>query len=193
MKHESICQLFDYWNERRGAREAPERSEIEPGAIRRALADTFILAFDTCSGYPFRIAGTRICAAFGRELKSEGFVDLWRPEDRALVTQVLPAVAQEYLGIIANARAESGEGTIEYELLILPLKHRIGADARFIGALAPVEVPYWFGMSAIGPLALSTHRYLTLGSRRQSVRKDATSSSPGRLARGFLVYEGGRS
>ena len=45
MKHESIRQLFDYWNERRGTREAPERSDIEPGAIRRALADTFILGF----------------------------------------------------------------------------------------------------------------------------------------------------
>jgi hypothetical protein len=193
MKHESICQLFDYWNERRGAREAPERSDIDPGAIRRALADTFILSFDTCSGYPFRIAGTRICAAFGRELKSEGFVGLWRPEDRSLVTQALPAVAQEYLGIVGSARAESRQGTIEYELLILPLKHRMGADARFIGALAPVELPFWFGMSAIGPLKLCTHRYLTLGSRRQSVRKADSSSSPARLACGFLVYEGGRS
>src|SRR5438132_7811566 len=99
MKHESICQLFEYWNERRGAREAPERSDIEPGAIRRALADTFILSFDGCAGYPFRIAGTRICAAFGRELKNVAFVDLWRMQDRPLIAQILSSVAQEHIGV----------------------------------------------------------------------------------------------
>ena len=74
MKHASIRELFEYWNERRGRRRRPTERDIEPGAIRRVLADTFILAFDAAAGHPFRIAGTRVCAAFGRELKSEAFV-----------------------------------------------------------------------------------------------------------------------
>ena len=43
MKHSSNRELFEYWNKRRGRRSAPERGEIEPGAIRHVLADTFIL------------------------------------------------------------------------------------------------------------------------------------------------------
>jgi hypothetical protein len=73
MKHSSIRELFDYWNERRGRRAAPERGDIEPGDIRGVLADTFILAFDAPASHPFRIAGTRVCALFGRELKGEAF------------------------------------------------------------------------------------------------------------------------
>src|SRR6184192_2979687 len=34
MKHPSIRRLFDYWNERRGARLLPRREDIEPEAIR---------------------------------------------------------------------------------------------------------------------------------------------------------------
>ena len=80
MKHPSIRELFDYWNKRRGGRPAPERGEIEPGAIRHVLADTFILAFDAGAGHPFRIAGTRVCALFGRELKGAAFWTCGRRE-----------------------------------------------------------------------------------------------------------------
>src|SRR5258705_7752830 len=64
MKQASSRDVFNYWNERRGGRPAPDRSEIEPGAIRRALGDTFILAFDAGAEHPFRLAGTRVCALF---------------------------------------------------------------------------------------------------------------------------------
>ena len=74
MKHPSTRELFDYWNARRGRRLAPERDDIEPGHIRRVLADTFIFAFDEGKGHPFRLAGTRVCALFGRELKGEAFM-----------------------------------------------------------------------------------------------------------------------
>ena len=43
MKHPSNRELFDYWNERRGERLAPERADIEPAAIRHVLGDTFVL------------------------------------------------------------------------------------------------------------------------------------------------------
>ena len=43
MKHPSNRELFNYWNERRGPRLAPERADIEPSAIRHVLGDTFVL------------------------------------------------------------------------------------------------------------------------------------------------------
>ena len=71
MKHPSSRDLYAYWNERRGSRLAPERADIEPSAIRQVLGDTFVLAADSVAQHPFRLAGTRLCALFGRELKSE--------------------------------------------------------------------------------------------------------------------------
>ena len=54
MKQASSRELFGYWTARRGTRRAPERGEIEPSAIRRALGDVFILEFDRSAGHPFR-------------------------------------------------------------------------------------------------------------------------------------------
>jgi hypothetical protein len=163
MKHRSSRELFAYWDVQRGSRTAPEHCEIDPGAIRRVLADTFVLAVDDYAGHPFRIAGTRLCAAFGRELKSENFIRLWRPQDRAFVSDLLAVVVDETIGFVACARAGGAEGEIELELLALPLKHRGRPDARILGALAPIELPYWVGISALGPLALGPHRFLPLG------------------------------
>ena len=91
MKQASSRELFGYWAARRGKRTAPERGEIEPSAIRRALGDVFILEFDRRGGHPFRLAGTRVCALFGRELKNEPFLNLWDEETRVQVAQLSPS------------------------------------------------------------------------------------------------------
>src|SRR6185437_10497068 len=73
MKHSSTRAVFEYWNKRRGMRPAPDRSEIEPSEIRLALGDTFMLAADFVDQLRFRLAGTRVCALFCREIKGEVF------------------------------------------------------------------------------------------------------------------------
>jgi hypothetical protein len=192
MKHSSIRELFEYWNDRRGLRAAPERGDIEPGAIRRILADTFMLAFDDRTGHPFRIAGTRVCAAFGRELKGEAFADLWASDDQELVRDILTAVARETMGVVLSARGKSANGgTLELEAIVLPLSHRGRTDARIVGALAPVEIPYWLGASALGPLTLSTHRYLDPGLTTEAPHLRPVLSI-GRIRRGLVVYDGGQ-
>jgi hypothetical protein len=194
MKHASIRQLFDYWNERRGLRAAPERADIEPGAIRRVLADTYILAFDPPGGHPFRIAGTRVCAAFGRELKNEPFVELWRAEDRALIRSLIEVVARETTGLVASARAVNSAGdALDFEVLALPLKHRGRTDARLLGALAPSTMPYWFGIEPLGALTLGSHRHLGAVAATAALPRLAPTLPEARLSHGFLVYDGGQS
>jgi hypothetical protein len=193
MKHSSIRELFNYWNERRGRRAAPERGDIEPGEIRGLLADTFILAFDAPTSHPFRIAGTRVCALFGRELKGEPFVDLWAAASQPLVHDLLTVVASEATGAVAGVRAANLEGSsFEFELLALPLYHRGRTNARLLGALVPTNVPAWLGTSALGPLTLGTLRYLGPG-----IAVDAGPPVPafmnGRPHRGLVVYDGGRT
>lgn len=194
MKHPSIRQVFDYWNDRRGLRAAPERAEIEPGAIRHVLADTFMLAYDTRSGHPFRIAGTRVCAAFGRELKGEPFIGLWTDASRALVQELLLVVAQESIGVVASSHGEVTTGeALDLELVVLPLSHRGRTDVRVLGALAPTEKPYWLGTSTLRTLALGTLRYLGPQSTPPGIPRVAPSIPNGRLRRGLVIYDGGQS
>jgi hypothetical protein len=193
MKHSSIRELFDYWNERRGLRAAPERGDIEPGAIRRVLADTFLLGFDQGGGHQFRIAGTRVCAVFGRELKGEDFVHLWGADSKDLIRDLLTIVAQETIAVAVSARGENADGaSLELELIILPLSHRGRTGARVMGALAPSETPYWLGTSTLGALTLRTHRYLDPSLTLDAAPSLRPAAPTGRIRRGLMVFDGGQ-
>ncbi len=193
MKHASSRELFDYWNKQRALRCAPERSDIEPGAIRHILADTFILAYDMRSGHPFRIAGTRVCAAFGRELKGESFAGLWAASSKTLLRDLLTIVGQESVGVVAGVSGECATGVLDLELVLLPLSHRGRTDVRVLGALTPVETPYWLGTSTLSPLTLGPLRYLTPEHTIPVIRHAMPIAPAGRARRGFVVYDGGQS
>ena len=198
MKHASTRELYDYWTSRRRTRAAPERNEIEPGAIRRVLADTFMLNFDPRGGHPIRIAGTRVCAAFGRELKGAAFTEIWDADSRQLVHDILAVVATESVGVVAAASGQSRVGApLGLELLALPLAHRGGASTRILGALVPTELPYWLGVETLGALALGTIRYLgpQTAPRAPSLRSPARRGGLrwGRARQGLLVYDGDRA
>jgi hypothetical protein len=194
MKHASIRELFDYWNTRRGTRAMPDRGDIEPSSIRRVLADTFILAVDSPTGHPFRIAGTRVCAAFGRELKGASFIDLWTAESQERIRDLLAVVTTEFVGVAAGVTGRSDDGAVlDLEMLTLPLAHRNRPDARVLGALVPREVPYWLGVNTLGRLSLGTIRYLGADTDAKPAPRKLMHAQPTRRARhGLVVYDGGQ-
>jgi hypothetical protein len=194
MKHSSTRELHAYWNERRGARTAPERGDIEPGAIRKALGDTFILASDPTRGYVFRLAGTRVCALFGRELRGESFAALWARSGRAPVRDLLGVIASEATGVVAGASGRTREGfATDLELLLLPLTHRGQNNARMIGALAPLTAPVWLGASRLESIDLGHLRHLAPTLDGAGVPRFV--AAPGRIEprSGLVVYPGGRA
>jgi hypothetical protein len=187
MKHPSIRHLFDYWNGRRGRRVAPARSDIEPTAIRHVLADTFILSGDPRRGYQFRIAGTRVCALFGRGLKGDAFLDLWAPASRDEIGTILSTVSDEAVGVVASATGSNAAGAaLDLELLLLPLSygHR---DERLFGAVVPTAPPRWLGTHPLSNLRIDTGGSVVV----EGTGKISAPRSLGRLRHGFVVYDGG--
>src|SRR5262245_1342939 len=77
MKHPASRELYAYWTAQRGTRRAPNRNQIDPGVIRGILGDSFMINREVGTDAVFRLAGTRICDMFGRELKGERFLSLW--------------------------------------------------------------------------------------------------------------------
>jgi hypothetical protein len=195
MKHVSSRLLFDYWNERRGDELAPDRSDIEPGPIRGALSDTFILSFNPLTGHTFRLAGTRVCALMGHELKGQSFIDLWDKPKRRPLLNLTTIVADESVGLVCGALGWTGEGySVELELLLLPLRLRGRTHVRMIGVLAPLSSPYWLGASPIVTIALGQHRFV--GSRADSMPPPVLAIPDEVMARvrhGLVVYDGGQT
>jgi hypothetical protein len=199
MKHPSVRALFEYWDQRRGRRPAPERGDIEPAAIRHVLADTFVLSFEPRMGHPFRLAGTRVCALFARELKGEAFLDLWPAQGRKDIRELLSIVAHESVGVVASVSAASTAGAaLNLELLALPLSHHGQTHARLLGVLAPAEPPLWLGAAALVDLRLGTHRYVGpevaggLAPRAGSSTTMAPHAPAGKVRHGLVVYDGGQ-
>jgi hypothetical protein len=149
MKQDGSIALFHYWNRLRDGRPAPKRTEIEPADVKRLLADTFILERDTRNEAVFRLAGTRLCAVYGRELKGFSFPSLWQDKDRRLVGRLIHGVFESanvvvivFDGISTNQRSNP------FEMIVLPLEG--GADnQRCLGAVSAIEKPFWLGADPI--------------------------------------------
>ncbi len=193
MKHPSTKALFAYWNERRGNRPAPERGDIDPVKIRHALGDTFMLAADFVDQLRFRLAGTRVCALFCREIKGEAFSALWSESSQKAVEDLLTIVNDEVVGAVAGVTGRTEDGAeADLEILLLPLAYSGHARIRALGVLAPVVPPYWLGEKPVVELELGTLRHI--GSELDGLRPARFGTGPEnvRLRHGFVVYSGGR-
>jgi hypothetical protein len=183
MKHPSNREFFAYWDAKRGDARAPDRSDIEPNAVRELLGDIFVLSYDHVAGYPFRVAGTRVCALLGCDLKDRSFSALFAPQARREIEEIVAVVSEEMLAAVAGIAASAEDGsTAHLELLLLPFNNRAHAPVSLTGLLAP----FGDGHSVLRDLTVTSWRYLGHPPQRlipRALRKLA-------VARGFMVYEG---
>lgn len=194
MKQAASQELFNHWNQVRGSRMEPERSELDPGAIRGVLADTFILEVDPQFQFPMRIAGTRIGALFATELKGKPFVDLWRSDARKPLLELLMTVIDDRSPAIAGIKAEpDGYQPLDLEMLLLPLRHFGKTHARIIGSMAPRFIPPWLGMAAIPGLALNSMRIIRRPADLAQLTSEGAALHGTRTPRygHLVVHEGG--
>ena len=186
MKHPSSQQFFAYWDEVRGSEAAPARSAFEPGPVRHLLGDSFVLAYEHSSGFPFRVAGTRLCALLGCDVKGQRFDQLWQPQSRKEVVDLIGIVVEEQIGTVAGATAMVNGMPLFLELLLLPFAARTQTPASLAGILAPLTVPAVPDYGGVRDLALTSWRHV--GHRPQSIRRRVLRKIS--AARGFMVYEG---
>ncbi len=151
MQFEKTKKMLEYWQNLKGDRQAPARNEIEPSDIRSLLGDTFILEINhKLKIVIYRLAGTRLCEAYGRELKGLGFLTPWNEEDNLAVLQ---AITNTYASFTPNclnhyAKTEHGRFT-EYETLLLPLAPVPDGTSRVIGITSPKKPAFWHGVEPI--------------------------------------------
>jgi hypothetical protein len=209
MKQDGTIELFHYWNRLRNGRPAPRRTDVEPADIKRLLADTFILE-KAADGLPtFRLAGTRLCATFGRELKGYSFLSLWRERDQALIARTIESAFEaRAVVVVVFEGASSNAHTHEFELIALPLDGG-RFHPRVLGSMAAGNRPYWIGADPIVECQIASVRVvdperepLFLKNRPAlsvpPLAPDATAFTEtvrpgtGRRIRHLVVYNGGR-
>jgi hypothetical protein len=150
MQKTSSRTLYEYWNTLRGARSAPDRRDIDPTRIRGALANTFILELNPDGGFDFRLAGSHLCAAYCRELKSRSFTSLWHSRDRDALDTLVRAVTEDHaVALVTFTATTEVKTSVAFETILLPVRHNGSTQTRLLGAMTAIETPYWFGVQPI--------------------------------------------
>jgi hypothetical protein len=146
MQQPTSLQLYAYWDRVRNGRFAPRRFEVEPAKIAALLPETFIAEGAGLLGCRFRLAGTKICEQFGRELRGADLLSLWNDTDRDAVASLLRTVLTDgavgYGNFTAYTRTERHTG---FEFVLLPLIHTGDAINRILGAITAIKSPFWLG------------------------------------------------
>ncbi len=147
MKQTASLWLFSYWNELRNGRKAPNRFEIEPVKIGPLLPETFILETGENRNFRFRLAGTRICETYGYELKGLDFISFWHDRnEREAIECLLHTIKEDGSTGLLEFTAFNEEGeSCRFEILLLPLIHSGEEVNRIMGALSPIDTPWWLG------------------------------------------------
>ncbi|KQR67981.1 PAS domain-containing protein [Rhizobium sp. Leaf341] len=161
MKTRTSTEIFRYWQSLCENGRIPSREHLDPGAIRDVLPDVFILEpTDADSGRTmsprFRLAGTRLCALFVRELRGTGFDTLWSAADMQALNDVTRRVQRAGEPAVIQASGMTGGGErLATELVLLPLTSRSGRLDRIFGSLAPTSRPTWIGAHPLPFLSIN--------------------------------------
>ena len=186
MRHMKTKRMMDYWltllanaNEDsiQGPNKTwPDRSDIQPAACPDILGDMFILDIKG-SDNQYRLAGTRLCAMHGRELKNEGFADGYAEQDQRTAENWVFGLSTDDYAVLICADATNTHGKIlPLETLLLPLNHHGSRGHRVLGITVPLEEAFWLGSVGILKQTIRSVRMLrpweTAGWESTNLRAD---------------------
>ncbi|WP_275790876.1 PAS domain-containing protein [Pararhizobium gei] len=161
MRSRTTIEIYAYWDGLRRNRDAPNRSEIDPSQVRHILPDLFILERTARGDIRFRLAGTRICGLFARELRGSRFDSLWLGEQMVQLAGIAFQVMANATPVVLSASTKNSTGDLlTAEIVLLPLRSPNGAIDRIIGSLTPLSRPVWLEATPVNFLELKNLRAL---------------------------------
>jgi len=158
LSHKNTRHVHTYWRERcRGGR-IPDRTDIEPAAIAKALGTTVILQNRNNRGYTFQLAGSRLCMVAGRELQGEPISAFFNGSDLAPLEQGLRAVETEHTFVIYGMTGFTHDArTVAFETVFMPLSSEA---PTILGVIQHLSTPLWLGTQPVIGLQIETIRMM---------------------------------
>jgi len=129
--------VYDYWNALRNGRATPRRGDVDPAGLRSVLPHVMLLERIRADEIVFRLAGTRICQAFGRELRDYAVQSLWDNSHRSLIGAALGASLKRAAPLLLRFRAHAlGREPRDGEMMMLPLLDKTGGATLWLASFA---------------------------------------------------------
>lgn len=162
IRHQANRDFFQYWNTIRAHAPAPEQKSMDPARIGEALPDVFIIDVAPTGAYEMRLAGTRLCAMWGTELRGMDALALWEGQDREGAEMLFHSVLEDGAVAVVSLEVANERGqTLDVEMVAMPLLRGSGRTPgrgpsdpapgvkRIIGAFTPWQQPFWLGQMPI--------------------------------------------
>ena len=120
-------QMYDYWQGKRAARRMPSRRDIDPVDIPRLLPNILIsevVAAPAGVRYRYRLAGTAVARAFGRDPTGHFVDELTNGAYREFIVGLHRTVCEERRALFCESRyLAQPELDMLVKRLLLPVSH----------------------------------------------------------------------
>jgi hypothetical protein len=136
LDYPSVSAVQAYWEELRGGRGMPARSEVDPAAISAALSHTFIAEMVAPGVARLRVAGSHLNDLLGMEARGMPLSVYMTGETRRELAAAIQQVSQ---GARAQLPLRSdpgiGKPALDGLLALMPMRDRAGQATRILGVL----------------------------------------------------------
>ena len=133
---EVLARVFDWWERTRGTRPAPSRAELDPAAIRFALADLALVEVEQGAAglrFRYRLVGNNLVTRDGYNMRGKYLEEMPEAEYRRRVQAAWTEVVGSAQPSFAIRKAIFDGRLRRYESLILPLCTGEGAVSHILG------------------------------------------------------------
>ena len=132
-----LAQVEAHWEDIRGRRLVPARSEVDPHALQGVLAHVFILERISTGLARFRIAGVHLSDLMGTEVRGLPASAIFEPTSRDKLSDAMQAVFDDPSVVRMELSSAKGFGRADLtgDMMLLPLRSDLGEISRALGVL----------------------------------------------------------
>jgi hypothetical protein len=158
--HPGSRALFRYWEKIRAERAAPNRDDLDLTQIRYLVPNLVMLERDNIRlSYKWRLAGTRTCELYRRELTGTDALMGWDKFESQAIKRLFDGVVTSLQPCLIRFRLNTTlNQTIGAELIGLPLQARKDVRIHILGGIFPFREIDNLGYDGIASLELSGAR-----------------------------------
>ena len=132
-----LAQVEAHWEDLRGRRLVPSRSEIDPQALQGALPHVFVLERISTGLARFRIAGSHLTDLMNTEVRGLPASAIFEPTSREKLSDAMQSVFDDPSVVRFELAATKGFGRAELkgDMMLMPLRSDLGEISRALGVI----------------------------------------------------------
>ncbi len=195
--HPGSRQLFRHWEMLRAERACPTRDEFTFEPIKAIMPDLMVIDRDYLrNSFRYRLAGTRLCNLFNRNLTATNVLAGWDSFENDVISRHLLTVINQKQPAVIRMRFTTDRGqVVAAELLAIPVQMRGSHRVQIIGGLFPFRAAQSLGHTSIVKQEMASARVIWTEHETSPHENDiAAFPPPQRITTpNFTLIDGGKS